>query len=66
MSAGQPRYSQIIQAKTGDVIKQTPPCNQVATASHIVSGDEDLLMLHPFRGIPIVTPQGFVAQWEVE
>ena len=36
------------------------------TASHIVSGDEDLLVLHPFRGIPILTPQGFVAQWEGE
>jgi putative PIN family toxin of toxin-antitoxin system len=26
-------------------------------ASHIVSGDADLLVLHPFRGIAIVTPQ---------
>ncbi len=25
----------------------------------IVSGDQDLLVLHPFRGIPIVTPRGF-------
>ena len=25
-------------------------------ATHIVSGDEDLLVLHPFRGIPILTP----------
>lgn len=30
-------------------------------ASHIVSGDADLLVLHPFRGVPIVTPQDFVA-----
>jgi hypothetical protein len=35
-------------------------------ATQIVSGDEDLLVLHPFRGIPILTPQGFVAQWEGE
>ena len=35
-------------------------------ATHIVSGDEDLLVLHTFRGIPILTPQGFVAQWEGE
>jgi putative PIN family toxin of toxin-antitoxin system len=35
-------------------------------AAHIVSGDEDLLVLHPFRGIPILTPQGFMAQWEGE
>lgn len=25
-------------------------------ASAVVSGDQDLLVLHPFRGIPIVTP----------
>jgi putative PIN family toxin of toxin-antitoxin system len=29
-------------------------------ASHIVSGDADLLMLHPFRGIAIVTPHDFL------
>jgi putative PIN family toxin of toxin-antitoxin system len=29
-------------------------------ASHIVSGDADLLTLHPFRGISIVTPQAFL------
>ena len=28
-------------------------------AACIVSGDQDLLVLHPFRGIPIVTPRGF-------
>ena len=33
-------------------------------ATHIVSGDGDLLVLHPFRGNPILTPQGFLAQWE--
>jgi len=26
----------------------------------LVSGDQDLLVLHPFRGIPIVTPRGFL------
>ena len=29
-------------------------------AACIVSGDQDLLVLHPFRGIPIVTPRGFL------
>ncbi|MBE7473763.1 MAG: putative toxin-antitoxin system toxin component, PIN family [Anaerolineales bacterium] len=28
-------------------------------AACIVSGDKDLLVLHPFRGIPILTPVGF-------
>ncbi|MCI0460955.1 MAG: putative toxin-antitoxin system toxin component, PIN family [Gemmataceae bacterium] len=30
-------------------------------ATHIISGDGDLLALHPFRGIAIVTPQAFLA-----
>ena len=30
-------------------------------ASHILSGDDDLLALHPFRGIAVVTPQVFLA-----
>lgn len=29
-------------------------------ADGIVSGDGDLLVLNPFRGMPIVTPQGFL------
>ena len=29
-------------------------------ASHIVSGDADLLVLHPFRGVAIVRPDEFV------
>jgi putative PIN family toxin of toxin-antitoxin system len=30
-------------------------------ATQILTGDADLLALHPFRGIPIVTPQAFLA-----
>jgi len=29
-------------------------------ASHIISSDGDLLVLHPFRQIPIVTPQSWL------
>lgn len=29
-------------------------------ADYIVSGDEDLLVLSPFRGIPILTPREFM------
>lgn len=29
-------------------------------ADHVVSGDQDLLVLSPFRGIPIVTPRDFL------
>ena len=30
--------------------------------SCIVSGDDDLLVLHPFRGIPVLTPRTFL-EW---
>lgn len=30
-------------------------------ASHIITGDTDLLALHPFRGTAIVTPQEFLS-----
>jgi putative PIN family toxin of toxin-antitoxin system len=29
-------------------------------ATHIVTGDADLLALHPFRGIPILSPAAFL------
>jgi predicted nucleic acid-binding protein len=29
-------------------------------ADAIVTGDDDLLVLNPFRGIPIITPAAFV------
>ena len=29
-------------------------------ATHIISGDEDLLALNPFRDIPIITPRQFL------
>lgn len=31
-------------------------------ATCIVSGDQDLLVLHPFRGVPVLTPQRFLSQ----
>jgi uncharacterized protein len=33
-------------------------------ASHILSGDADLLTLHPFRGVAILTPHDFIDQIE--
>jgi putative PIN family toxin of toxin-antitoxin system len=29
-------------------------------ADYLISGDRDLLVLHPFRGIPIITPAVFL------
>ena len=34
-------------------------------ATHIITGDSDLLVLHPFRGIAIVNPQSFLAIYGV-
>jgi putative PIN family toxin of toxin-antitoxin system len=33
-------------------------------ATHIISGDADLLVLHPFRGIAVLTPQDFLTSVE--
>ena len=33
-------------------------------ADWIVSGDRDLLVLHPFRGIPVLTPQAFLTAYD--
>jgi uncharacterized protein len=35
-------------------------------ASHIITGDRDLLELNPFRGIPILTPDAFLARTEAQ
>lgn len=34
------------------------------TATHIVSGDDDLLVLNPFRGIAIINPAAYVQIFE--
>jgi len=33
------------------------------SATHLITGDADLLVLHPFRGITILTPQDFLSQF---
>ncbi len=33
-------------------------------ATCIVSGDQDLLQLNPFQGIPIITPDEFLTSFE--
>lgn len=32
-------------------------------ATHIISGDDDLLVLHPFRDLSILTPRNFLTQF---
>ena len=33
----------------------------IGRADCLVTGDQDLLILNPFQGIPILTPAGFLA-----
>jgi uncharacterized protein len=37
-----------------------------ANADALVSSDQDLLVLHPWRGIPILTPAQFLSQFRIE
>ena len=34
-------------------------------ATHIITGDEDLLSMHPFRGIAILSPHQFVTERDI-
>ena len=34
-------------------------------ANFLVTGDKDLLVLHPFRGVPILTPAAFLAETDI-
>jgi hypothetical protein len=66
------RHARLFAVQDADREAVNPPCrdpkdNQflslalAAEADVIVSSDEDLLVLHPWRGIPVVTPAAFAA-----
>jgi putative PIN family toxin of toxin-antitoxin system len=66
------RHSHLFAVEAANLSPVDPPCrdpkdNQflalalAARADVLVSSDTDLLVLHPWRGIPIVTPGGFLA-----
>jgi hypothetical protein len=68
------RRASIFLVQNAVTMAVDPPCrdpkdNQflalalVAEANLLISSDEDLLILHPWRGIPIVTPANFLAQF---
>jgi len=67
------RRASIFVVQNADAMAVDPPCRdpkdnqflalaRVAEANLLISSDEDLLVLHPWRGIPIVTPANFLAQ----
>ena len=67
------RRSHLFAVELADMRAFDPPCRDpkdiqflalalAAEADVLVSSDEDLLVLHPWRGIPIVTPAEFLAR----
>jgi uncharacterized protein len=65
----------LFPVRDGDVMAVEPPCRDpkdnpflalalAAEVDVVVSSDEDLLVLHPWRGIPIVTAAEFLARFK--
>ena len=65
------RYVHLFAVQNADVEAVHPPCRDsndakflalllAAEADALVSSDEDLLVLHPWRGIGILTPAEFI------
>jgi uncharacterized protein len=70
------RHMHLFAVQDADREAVEPPCrdpkdNQflalalAAEADALVSSDEDLLVLHPWRGIAVVTPADFLARTEI-
>jgi putative PIN family toxin of toxin-antitoxin system len=68
------RRMRLFAVDLADLSAVDPPCRdpkdnqflalaQVAEADALVSSDEDLLVLHPWRGIPILTQAEFLARF---
>jgi len=66
-------HAHLFNVQAADLDAVHPPCRDtgdnkflalaaVASAGFLISSDDDLLVLHPWRGIPIVTPAGFLAR----
>jgi len=66
------RRASIFVVQNAVTMAVDPPCRdskdnqflalaRVAEADLLITSDEDLLVLHPWRGIPIVTPANFLA-----
>ena len=66
------RHVRLFAVQQSDLAAVDPPCRDptdnkflslalVSDVDALVSSDEDLLALHPWRGIPIMTPADFLA-----
>jgi len=67
------RRSRLFVVQSASTLGIVPPCRDpsdnhllalalAAEADAVISSDEDLLVLHPLRGIPILTTAGFLAE----
>ena len=56
------RIQKGLQAKQTPAKPASLPDSVSARAEAIVSGDDDLLVLHPFRGVAILTPKDFLTR----
>jgi hypothetical protein len=67
------RRLRLFVVQSSDTMEIQPPCHDprddqflalalAAEADAIVSSDADLLVLHPWRGIRILSPAGFLAE----
>ena len=63
------RIGDFIEPKTKITVCRDPKDNKflelavAGKANCIVTGDKDLLVLHPFRGINIISPADFIIQY---
>jgi len=69
------RNVHLFAVQNAELMAVDPPCRDsrdnlflalalAAEADVMVSSDEDLLVLHPWRGIPVVTPAEFLSRFK--
>ena len=62
------RESELVEVTTAVSVCRDPKDDKFlelalsGTATHFISGDDDLLALHPFRGIAILSPHDFIVE----
>jgi len=60
------REAELVEINVSIAVCRDPKDNKLlelaisGAASHLITGDSDLLVLHPFRDIQIVTPKAFL------
>jgi uncharacterized protein len=68
--------AKLFAVSDSELANVTPPCRDVSDniylalasatgAALIVSSDQDLLVMHPWRGIPILSPAQFLTEFSV-